>query len=280
MRILQIKTTPIANAPDLLSDAINKYTNHYSVVQSPLDKVDGKFDVVIFHNKYFSTKGFDKELIMYHSEPFMVDLYVPKHVTKMVIAQYHATLREFKDCNIVRNIIDFNSDLYKLKHIDKIKIGYSPSNKGSFGMWHNKGYEETKKILEEIKSIYKDKIDYDIITDVSLEECLRRKSECNILIDEVVTGSYHRSGLEGLALGKCTICGISPEVSDVLENITNDINPFYQSSIYTLKDDLCCMIDNIPVNDINYFGDNNRKWMEKNWSPEIIINEFLKLIEK
>jgi len=279
MRILHIKTTPIANAPDALSDALNKYgDNIYSVVQNPLDKVNGKFDVIMFHNKYFSTTGFNKELIMYHSEPYMVDLKVPEKVVKNVIAQYHATLPEFKNCNIVRNVIDFRTSIYNLKEINKIKIGYSPSNKGSFGAWHNKGYEQTKKILEDLKLKYKDKIDYDIITDVSLSECLRRKSECNIIIDEVITGSYHRSGLEGLALGKLTICGISPEVSDTLEKVTNAVNPFYQSNINTLKDDLSTIIDTMSVEEINDYGKLNREWMEVNWSPENIIKEFLKLI--
>lgn len=279
MKILHIKTTPIANAPDALSDALNKYgDNIYSVVQNPLDKVNGKFDVIMFHNKYFSTTGFNKELIMYHSEPYMVDLKVPEKVVKSVIAQYHATLPEFKNCNIVRNIIDFRTSIYNLKEVNKIRIGYSPSNKGSFGAWHNKGYEQTKKILEELKLKYKDKIDYDIITDVSLSECLRRKSECNIIIDEVITGSYHRSGLEGLALGKLTICGISPEVSNTLEKVTNAVNPFYQSNINTLKDDLSTIIDTMSVEEINDYGKRNREWMEINWSPENIIKEFLKLM--
>lgn len=280
MRILHIKTTPIANAPDALSDAINKYTEHYSIVQTPLDKVDGKFDVILFHNKFFSTKGFNKELIMYHSEPFMVDLKVPEHVTKMVIAQYHANLFEFKDCNVVRNIIDFKTDIYNPKEINKIKIGYSPSNKGSFGAWHNKGYEQTKKILEELKAEYKDKIEYDIITDVPLEECLRRKSECNIIIDEVVTGSYHRSGLEGLALGKLTICNLSPGVQNILMNATgSETIPFYPANIDNLKIRLRNLIEDDGVYTINNIGDENRKWMEQYWSPEKIINEFLKLME-
>lgn len=280
MRILHIKTTPIANAPEALSNAMNKYgVDIESTVQTPWDKVDGKYDVVFFHNKYFTTSGFNKEIIMYHSEPFMVDLNTPKHVVKTVIAQYHASLFEYKDCNIVRNVIDFNNDIYNMVHINKIKIGYSPSNKSSFGAWHNKGYEETKKILESLKLKYKDKIDYDIITDVPIEECLRRKSKCNIIIDEVVTGSYHRSGLEGLALGKLTICGISPEVSDTIEKITNAVNPFFQSRIDTLEADLSNIIDTMTVDEINEMGLLNRKWMENNWSPKIIIKEFLKLIK-
>lgn len=279
MKILQIKTTPIALAPDLLSDAINKYTEHFSVVQHPLDKVTDKFDVILFHNKWFSS-NFEKQFIMYHSEPFMVDLKIPDFVKKMVIAQYHCTLPEFKDCDIVRNVIDFNDPIYEPKYFDKIKIGYSPSNKGSFGDWHNKGYNETKKILEEIKKKFGSKVEYDIITDVSLEECLKRKSECNIIIDEVVTGSYHRSGLEGLAMGKLTICNLLPQVQDALMKVTgSETIPFYPATLESLKRRLINIIEDKGVEFINSTGKDNRKWMETYWSPQTIINDFIKKFE-
>lgn len=278
MKILHIKTTPIAQAPDLLSDAINKYTEHFSVVQHPLDKVKDTFDVIVFHNKWFSS-NFEKQFIMYHSEPFMVDLKIPDKVKKMVIAQYHCTLPEFQGCDIVRNVIDFNDPIYNPKYFTKIKIGYSPSNKGNFGAWHNKGYDKTKQILEEIKKKYGSRVDYDIITDVPLEECLRRKSECNIIIDEVVTGSYHRSGLEGLAMGKLTICNLLPEVQDAIYQASGSKDiPFELSSIQFLKEDLIEIIEE-GIDYINEVGKQSREWMETYWNPRTIINDFIKKFE-
>ena len=282
MRILHTKTTNIAMAPDALSDAINKYTEHTSVVRYPheITPDDLKSDVVLYHNISLNLPDIPKQLIMYHSEPWMVDLGC-KVKNKLVIAQYHATLPEYKGCTVVSNVIDYNDEIYKPKYFfDKIKIGYSPSNKGSFGNWHNKGYEETKAILDKLKKKYGDIIDVDIITDVPLKECLERKSECNIFIDEVITGSYHRSGLEALAMGKMTICKLSQDVKKVIINITgSNITPFIDvSSIDYLESKLQLLIG-IDINTINNYGMAAREWMEKYWNPKDIIEEYINIFE-
>jgi len=279
MEIVQIKRTKLSEAPDLLSEAINKYTKHNSVVQRKIDTGESKYDAVIFHNKYIPT-SIKNQSIIYHSEPYMVDLKIPNSVKKHVIAQYQSTLPQFSNCDIVRNIVDFNNPIYNPQYFSKIKIGYSPSFKNVFGEWHNKGFKETKEALERIKKIYDYRVDYDIITDVPLEECLIRKSKCNIIIDEVVTGSYHRSGLEGLAMGKLTICNLSHKVKDVLANVsgTNEI-PFKLSNAHGLTQTLIDIIEN-GIDYINDVGKNNRVWMENHWNPETIVNEFIKKIEK
>lgn len=278
MKILHIKSTNLAQAPDELSKAFNRYSDIKSELQFYDQEIRGDYDAIIHHNVYKPNNLSVREIIMYHSEPSMVHLNPPNHVVKTVIAQYHCTLPEFKDCQIVRNVIDFNKDIYQIKQVDKIKIGFSPSVIDPFGQWHNKGYRETKKILEELKEKYSDKFEYDIITNVSLEDCLARKAQCNVFIDEVITGSYHRSGLEGLALGKLTICNISPGVQQAIKSCTgSDHLPFMNMTINNLKDDLSDIIENYSVEKINKIGAENRKWMEKYWTPQNILKDFTKL---
>jgi hypothetical protein len=216
---------------------------------------------------------------MYHSEPALVDLNVPTK-NKMVIAQYHATLDEFSDCTIVRNVIDFNQPLYNpIYGFNEIRIGYSPSRKTKMGKWHDKGYNETLSVLTKTQNMYPNVI-IDVITDVSLEECLMRKNQCNVIIDECVTGSYHRSGLEGLALGKFTICYLSQGVQKVIKRSSGSSKiPFSNVHISHLEKELITIIKK-GVSYIESIGEENRKWMERNWHPSTIVNEYVNFYEQ
>jgi len=268
--VYNFKETKIAEAPDELTKAINKYSTKYTAqVGGDMGEAE-KCDIIHFHNKYKKTDR--PAIIQYHSEPQRVDLTPP--CKRYVINQYHATLPEYKDCGIVRNVIDFNQDMYKFKPIsDKLRVGFSPSHQHQGMEWHNKGVQSTVPVLKELKQKYPDKFDYDLIMNVSLSECIRRKSNCNIIIDELATPSFHRSGLEGLALGKVTLCSLSDEIHNLAGK-----PPFCDPTLITggLRQYLTHILDDYDnmIDIINDMGFSNRLWMKDNWSPEIIVQEF------
>jgi len=271
MRIVHYKKSRIAWAPDELSKCLNKYSNVESFVTSDPKDFE-KADIVHFHNKYVKTNK--KQLIQYHSEPKVIDGSMDYKHKKLVIAQYHATLPEYKDCQIVRNIIDFENEFYMPKSLEKIKIGYSPSHVDKRTFWADKGYIETVKILHKMKHFFN--VDYDVITGVSLKECIKRKSECNIIIDECMTGSYHRSGLEGLALGKMTICSLNDDVKRILKKFSKVALPFENVWIDGLEQFLTTAIKN-GTEYLKSIGNLNRTWMESYWHPQAIVNEYIKI---
>lgn len=280
MVITHTKHTDIAKAPEAISSVINKYTNHQSFVigySYPNKLIRPDSDIVHQHNKVFVTNK--KSIIQYHSEPFRVDLNT--RLPKLVIAQYHATLKEYNDCRIVRNPVDLYDIDFFPKYQDKIiRIGYSPSTLEPTSKWADKGYSETIPILNRIKELYKDKVELDIITNVSLEVCLARKSMCNIFIDEVKTSSYHRSGLESMAMGIATICSTNKSVEEVLLRSSGaKNNPFINVYYYDLESKLIDLIES-GLDDILDIGYKTRLWMETNWDPEIIANEYIKIYEK
>lgn len=280
MIIAHFKNTPIANAPEAVSDVINKYTDHTSYVFGySYPGVMLKNDTDIVHQHNLNNFNFKNKVIQYHSEPFRVDLDV--NIRKMVIAQYHATLPEYKNCIIVRNPIDLYNPVFFPKYNNKkIRIGYSPSTIAPQSIWADKGYYETIPILNEIKSIFRDKVEIELITNVSLPECLKRKSMCNIFIDEVKTDSYHRSGLEGLGMGIATICSVSDDVEKIfLKSAKADKNPFINVYHQDLKNKLIELI-NSGLDNLLEIGYNNRLWMERHWHPSTIANEYIKIYEQ
>lgn len=277
MNIVHYKNTRLAYAPEAISSIINKYSEHNSFVFGhDYGNINIKYDILHLHNRDAFPK-ISKRLIQYHSEPWPNRVDLNTDAKKLVIAQYHATLPEYKNCTIVRNPIDIYDTIFEPKYYDKkIRIGYSPSATKKVSKWYDKGYIETTKILTEIKD--KHKIDIDIIHGVSLEECIRRKSQCNIVIDEVKTGSYHRSGLEGLALGCATICNISDSVADIIKNTAGHNHPFINCNMDTLHNTIENLI-NSGINNILQTGNNSRLWMEKYWNPKNILKEYLKAYE-
>lgn len=280
MKILHYKATPIALAPDELSKAINKYSEHESFVyghgNGDNTLLQNKYDILHMHNRNWNFDNAKKRVIQYHSEPSFVDLNISAD-EHMVISQYHATLPEFKKCKIIRNVIDFNNDMYNANPINKIRIGFSPSRLKKATYWHDKGYDQTIAVLNKLKNEHN--VEIDIITDVPLDQCIKRKSNCNIIIDEVVTPSFHRSGLEGLALGKVTICSMSNDVIDVLTKASGStINPFINIDINNLYIEILRLLEG-GIDYITEQGKASREWMEQYWSPQQIINEFISIYQ-
>jgi len=288
------KETPIAWAPDALVRAINRYGEKYKAtliscnetkygesdqsIQSPDVPIStnldfSQFDLVHFNNHAIHTTK--PHLIQFHSVPNFTDYQFQG--MRLVIAQFHATLPEYSDCRIVRNILDLEDPVYTVpRDPAKIRIGFSPSTivpRGTVNNYSNKGYYETVDILRglQAKCPY---VEVDIIKDVGIAECLQRKSQCNIQIDECVTKSYHRCALEGLAFGALTICSLGDDVAAVLRRATgSDTIPFLNVQLVELPVFLKNLVARGPEH-INSVGVESRKWMLKYWDPRSIVAEF------
>jgi len=265
MKIQISKPTPLANAPDELCYAINKWTPHQAFMSNEPSEYA---DIIMFSNAYFPTDV--PAAIWYHSEPEWPGVMLDCPYRKLVNAQYHATLPEYADCTPVRNVINFDRPEYNIKPIHNPRIAYSPSAKKNVGRWHHKGYKETNAALKASG------LKHDIITDVPLCECLERKRNCSIVIDECVTGSYHRSALEGLAMGKVVVGYLSDEVNAVATKACGAWLPIRNTRMYELGDTLKGLTETNLVKD----GFMNRVWMLNNWHPARIANEFVKIFEE
>ena len=135
------------------------------------------------------------------------------------IAQYQAVrLKSLlkDDFYSVRNVVDICDPLLQYKEVnnEKIKVTYSPSNKEPLeklkkkrkSTWAYKSYSEVSAILNELES--KGIIEKDIIYGERFDECLKRRASGDIHIDDIYTGSYHLSSLEGLSQGKVVMCNL------------------------------------------------------------------------
>lgn len=277
MTIQHFKRSDIAMAPDELSKCINKYTEHSSFV-SQRNLKPGKFDLVHFHNKVWQhrmTPWGKPSLIQFHSEPRLTDYDYYTGVS-LVVAQYQATLPEYSHAYPIRNIIDFvDNPQYGFREVPTIRIAYSPSSSLKKSKWADKGYTETVGILNRLKEVHP-AITIDVISGTTLEDSIARKAKASIVIDECVTGSYHRSALEGLALGKVTIAHLNPDVEAMFKKVSgSDFVPIRNVKIEGLYSELERLIRMDDYMKLVEEGRRNREWMYNHWHPKAIVDEYV-----
>jgi hypothetical protein len=134
-------------------------------------------------------------------------------------------------------------------------------------------------ILEKIDMKY-DHVEVMLFEGIRYESCIDGKAQCDILIDEVVTGSYHRNILEGLALGIPTICNVSPELHGLIvqEAGANDF-PIIHATIENLEQQLEWLVE-MKESKRRKMGNDSHDWMARYWHPRDIAREFCAALEK
>jgi len=213
-------------------------------------------------------------VVWYHSQP------VPGHIDRAAelagwpwgVEAQHQT-RLYPGCVPLPNLIPLCHPWYQPQtKAQPFTIAYSPSNR-TLGGWDNKGYAVTIAALGAVHERTGARID--VIEGRQLEECLRRKAQAHVVIDEVVTGAYHRSSLEGLAMG-CVVINACDELCAAnIKTVCGAEHPFALASPDSLAAMLCDMVRAGP-DAAEAVGRQNRAWMEAHWRPDDLIAHNLK----
>ena len=101
-------------------------------------------------------------------------------------------------------------------------------------------------------------------------EALAMKRQAHVVIDECVTGSYHRNSLEGLAAGCVVFNGmhLRPAVMETFARCSGTSvsdSPFHYADLDSLQDRLVALIER-PLAEVVAMGRRNREWMEAHWN--------------
>ena len=252
-------------------------------VHQAIDLKENKLGI----NFYELLKQGKKFVRQWHSEPehYMEWLGVSPSDFKedfphLVVSQYHERFYPWAVPvpNIICNSL-IDSSYNESFDWRTPKIVFSPSNKNSpvKKRWASKGYHETLRILDRVKR--STGVEFEVLFDTPHDEVISAKSKCTIVIDDIVTGSYHRSGLEGLALGKATFSYLDQRTATTLGIITGtSTNPFILSSARSLEEMLKAVI---KLPDLGKsIGDFSRIWFKKFYDEEIMIRHYMNVYKK
>ena len=303
LRLVSYATTPVAGVPAILARCIAARTDHACRcvwAQAGYDNgvsFDGDIewvaspaeaeaelraaDLVIVHNGKIEPQHrpllADKAVVtLAHNYGWNVDTaLVEQGYPGLVVGQYQATLPEFAGWTAVPNPVPLWEAAFQPG--DKpstLGICYTPSGRheryaGDDRLyWHSKGYDTTVRVLRELAEHFPIRVETLAEGPVSHAEALAMKRRSHIVVDECVTGSYHRNSLEGLAAG-CVVVngmGLQPAIVEALGRCTGPgvPVPFVRASLGDLRDVLAALIvrgREALVAD----GLGSRRWMETHW---------------
>ncbi len=303
LRIVSYATTPVAGVPAILARCISAKTAHSArcvwasegygngvafAGDVQWTKAPGEAaalleaaDLVVVHNGHVApahrriveTKPV---ITMAHNYGWNVDMqWVRGGQPGVVVGQYQATLPEFAGWPVVPNPLPAWEPLHlPTAKSDTITIAYTPSGKheryppGHRFYWHGKGYETTMRVLDQLARSSAVRLETTARGQVSHDESLRMKQRAHIVIDECVTGSYHRNSLEALSAAAVVVNGVGllPGVADVLRRCapTMDRLPFAFANLATLDGVLRESIGRGALS-LAEEGRRNRAWLEQHW---------------
>lgn len=86
------------------------------------------------------------------------------------------------------------------------------------------------------------------------------KQRSDILVDDVVTGNWHRTSLEGMCFG----CAVLNKVMK---------SPFVYAALNTLEKRLLWLVDNPTI--LNDFQEHSRLWVLQHWHAVDQVREYV-----
>ena len=284
MKVTIFSRTPLAAAPWELYKALKKYTLlDVSLINGTARYNDGR--TFPFHLLMTSSNGNAMRVLqesdLWHVHNYLMPQLVVIRKNHKVMAQFHSlprlgnwqALMSFADVSYtirqpnqekeyklkgLPNIID--PDEYKpVRRKTPIKIAFAPSTRLGIGHPGSKGYNEVKAVLDNVAKKRDVKIVW--IERKSYIENLEMKQQSHILIDDVVTGNWHRTSLEGMCFG----CAVLNKVSK---------SPFVYATVNTLEERLLWLVDNPEI--LNEFQERSRLWVIQHWHAIDQVKEYVK----
>ena len=134
--------------------------------------------------------------------------------------------------------------------------------------WHSKGANTTWRVLDSLRDRFGCEIETTRSGQVPHATSLAMKRRSHIVIDECVTGSYHRNSLDGLAAGCAVVNGVGP-LPGVVEAMrrcapTMQELPFVFADLESLDRVLIGLVEG-GVARLLEIGRANRSWMDARW---------------
>jgi len=288
MKIAIFSRTPLAAAPWELYKALKKYTSiDVNLINGKARYNDGRtfpFHLIMTSDDGMAFKVLEEsELWHVHNYLQPVLASIKKH--QKVMAQFHSlprlgnwrALMDFADrCYTIKQPL--HEKEYKLKGLPNIidpdeympvrkkspvKIAFAPSSRAPIGNLTSKGYYEVKAILNEVALLRDVEIVW--IEGLPYTTNLKLKQQSDILIDDIVTGNWHRTSLEGACFG-CTILNKVRKV------------PFIYSTVATLQERLLWLIDNPAV--LHDYQERTRLWVLQKWHAIDQIKKYVRVYKE
>lgn len=223
----------------------------------------------------------------FHSEPHFVAKHANVAVAdivgderpQLVVAQFQE--RYYPRAKPVPNLLDLEAldriaaDTPRMaRPTATVRLAYAPTTDVSAfsERWNTKGAPETLRILERMRERLP--LTIDVFHALPHAEAMRRKFAADIVIDELVTGSYHLSGLESMAMGLTTLGYLDARTTAVVAALTGSMSlPWINVPLHAAPECLETLIDSSELR--TFAGAAGMHWIRNNWDTQKLIRHYV-----
>ncbi len=217
----------------------------------------------------------------FHSQPGVISRFtgetvneiVSSEIPQLVMAQ-HAE-RFYPKARVVPNIIPQDSEEYvPLRGTPRIDVFFGPTSHLSAWRvrWDTKGMPETLSILESLRRAHG--FSYRCVHKEPFSEAIKAKKMARVVVDELVTGGYHLSGVEGLSLGKPVFSYLDDRTQFILRAVSGATEcPFISVRLEESKNVLERLLGDFQL--CEEVGRFSRAWIEKFWSDRELVDHYV-----
>ncbi len=217
----------------------------------------------------------------YHSAPRTVAVRMGRHAEDIVAFDETPTLvisrhteRFYPLARVVPNILPHNRPEYSplLPERDgepTLDIAFTPSSlAGAWeDRWNTKGAPETTSVMDRVVELTG--CSARTIHGRPLREVLNIKRHARIIIDDLVNGSFHLSGLEGICLGKPVLCYLDARTDFILREISGaSESPFINVRLEDAVEVLRHLVEH--PDETAALGKAARTWVETYWRDDLL----------
>ena len=294
MKVAIYSHTPIACAPFLQFQCLQKYAGN---------KIQVRF--IQRTNQYRDGRLFPKDLLFHEPAALLwlkeadvihIHNYLPRELSRRinrqhqkVIATFHSVprqgnwqelmrfsaknfvirqplqMREYKNFSTLPNLFDIWSYTKPpLKtYTGTLNIVYCPTNKNPNTTPGTKGFLSVMPILDQLKKEHGDEINIISHSNMEYYENLRQKALGHITIDDIIGETFHLTSLEACCTGQAILTSTPPSWH----------YPFVYTTLQTLKERLDYLINHREF--LEFTANLSRTWLEKNWNPKAMVNEYI-----
>lgn len=143
--------------------------------------------------------------------------------------------------------------------------------------WDTKAMPELRRILGQVRR--RTGLPTSMISHRPHAELMREKARARIVIDDLVTGSYHLSALEGLAVSRPVLCYLDDRTLRVLRHISGSPDcPFLNVRLEDALEVILGLLDNGEAAD--EIGRAGRRWLEDHWSEALGVRAYIEVYEQ
>jgi len=288
LKVVFISRMPVAGAPWETMKCLKKYADMdvrwicdhdgypdgrkfpADLVLSPSNKAEclqliANADIVHIHCDHpFQDSDFaGKKLIVQHHS-------VPKRGTyemyKKLGGDYYTVsqpwlMREYSDLPHLPNLMDVEEHVPAVRSNEKPVVAFAPSNNWKIGMVGSRGKTEVDYILQK----FGDQIETRSIVGVPYLRNLEMKRSSDILIDDVVGDTFHKTTLEGCCFGLAVITSWESD-------------GWAYSNLSSLPDTLRELVQNrARLEDLQR---KSREWILNEWHPRDLVKEYVDAYSK